>query len=339
MKELKEVRWGIIGVGDVCEVKSAPAMNLIKDSKLVAVMRRSAEKAKDYARRHHVHKWYSDANELVHDPEVNAIYIATPPDSHAQYTRMAAEAGKAVYVEKPMAKTYAECLSMIQVCKQWDVPLFTAYYRRRLPNFLKIKSLLMEGVIGDIRYVNILLNKTMHPDILGANGSKSNWRILPEISGGGYFFDLACHQLDILDFLFGPIQEARGFAFNQANQYAAEDIVAGSFYFNNKIIGQGNWCFTTSGISDKEQTTIVGSKGQISFPFFGDHSVILELEGKEKVVMQFDIPNHIQQPLIQTIVDDLLGRGNCPSTGETAARTNKVMEMICNRMKSGLMYL
>ncbi len=160
MEKLDEVRWGIIGAGDVCEVKSAPAMNLIEHSRLVAVMRRNADKARDYAERHHVPKWYAEADQLIHDPEINAIYIATPPDSHEMYTHMAAKAGKAVYVEKPMAKTYAECLSMINACRQWDVPLFTAYYRRRLPNYLKIKSLLEEGAIGDVRYVSILLNKT-----------------------------------------------------------------------------------------------------------------------------------------------------------------------------------
>jgi len=108
--------------------------------------------------------------------------------------------------------------------------------------------------------------------------------------------------------------------------------VAGTFYFKNGIIGQGNWCFTTSKISDREVTTIVGSKGQLSFPFFGDHSVTLETEAQGKQVMTFDIPKHIQQPLIQTIVDELLGKGTCPSTGVSASRTNKVMDLICRRI-------
>lgn len=332
MKQLSEVRWGIIGVGDVCEVKSAPCLNKIEKSKLIAVMRRDGEKAKDYAQRHGVPKWYYNADLLINDPEVNAIYIATPPGSHEMYTSKAAKVGKPVYVEKPMARTYTECLAMIDACQRADVPLFTAYYRRQLPNFLKIQSLLSDKIIGSIRYVSIVLNKTIQPDILGANGSLSNWRTTPEISGGGYFFDLASHQLDILDFLFGAIEHAHGFATNQAQIYPAEDIVTGSFHFTNGIIGQGNWCFTTSKISDKEVTTIVGSKGQISFPFFGDHSVTLEVEGKDKEVLTFEIPTHIQQPLIQTIVDQLLGKGQCPSTGETAARTNKVMDMICNRI-------
>jgi predicted dehydrogenase len=324
--EPTEIRWGIIGAGDVCEVKSAPAMNKIAGSRLVAVMRRNGQKAEDFARRHGVPKWYDDADQLINDPDVNAIYIATPPDSHERYTLKAAKAGKPVYVEKPMARTHGECLSMIDACQKAGVPLFTAYYRRMLPNFLKIKTLLKDGVIGDVRYVTILLNKTLQPDIVGASKSADNWRISPEIAGGGYFFDLACHQLDILDFLFGPIRGAHGYAFNQAGLYPAEDIVVGSFYFENGMIGQGTWCFTTSGASDKEVTTIVGSKGQISFPYFGDHAVTLELEGKEKEVMTFSIPIHIQQPLIQTIVDELLGNGHCPSTGVSGARTNKVMD-------------
>jgi predicted dehydrogenase len=132
----------------------------------------------------------------------------------------------------------------------------------------------------------------------------------------------------MMDFLFGPILEPRGFARNQAKLYDAEDIVMGSFRFENGIVGQGTWCFTTSKVSDKEVTTIVGSKGQISFPFFGDHSVTLELENKGKEVLKFDIPVNIQQPLIQTIVDELMGKGECPSTGVSGARTNKVMELL-----------
>ena len=323
----KEIRWGIIGVGDVCEVKSAPAMNLIEGSKLVAVMRRDGGKAADYAVRHGVPKWYDDADALINDPEVSAIYIATPPGAHEIFTLKAAAANKPVYVEKPMARTYDECLNMIKACESAQVPLFTAYYRRMLPNFLKVKSLLEEGVIGDVRYVNILLNKKHQPDPLSKKGQNDNWRVDPEIAGGGYFFDLASHQLDIMDFLFGPIREAQGFKHNQGHFYTAEDIVIGSFYFENGIIGIGNWCFTTSDISEKDVTTIVGSKGQISFPFFGNNTVTLEIEGKEAEIMAFEMPKHIQQPLIQTIVDELLGNGVCPSTGISGARTNKVMSL------------
>ena len=333
LKTLSEVRWGIIGVGDVCERKSAPAMSKIKNSSLVAVMRRNAEKAKDFASRHNVPRWYADADELINDPEVNTVYIATPPHVHLDYTRRAAAAGKAVYVEKPMARNYMECQAMVELCEEAGVPLFVAYYRRMLPNILKIRSLLKEGAIGDIRLVDVKIIKPLEPDIVGASRDSANWRIYPEISGGGYFFDLASHQLDVLDYLFGPVLEAQGYAHNQAGVYPAEDIVAGTFHFETGVIGLGTWCFNASETSDCEATTIVGSKGQIKFNYFADHSVVLEIYGRKTERLTFEIPYHIQQPLIQAIVNELLGKGKCPSTGVTAARTGKVMDMLCRRIE------
>ena len=331
-KKADEIRWGIIGAGDVCEVKSGPAFNRINHSKLVAVMRRNATKAEDFAHRHGVPKWYENADMLINDHEINAIYIATPPDTHMEYTLKVAAAGKPVYVEKPMARTYRECLTMIEACRKAGVSLFVAYYRRMLPNFLKIKELVDQGAIGDIRFVEIKLYKTAEPDMHGGGQAADNWRVRPEISGGGYFFDLASHQLDFLDYLFGPITEAAGFSRNQAGLYPAEDIITGSFRFENGVLGLGSWCFTTSVISEQDTTIIVGNKGQITFSWFGGWKVILEQEGKEKEVFSFEPILHIQQPLIQTIVDELTGMGKCPSKGESGARTNRVMEWLNNRI-------
>ncbi len=326
MKSNKLIKWGIIGVGDVCEIKSGPAFQKIEGSELVAVMRRSADLAKDFAQRHGVEKWYSNADELINDSDVDAIYIATPPNSHAEYVKRVAEAGKIVYVEKPMARTYEECLGMIEACKVANVPLFVAYYRRSLPNFLKIKELLESEAIGDVRFVNIFVQKPLDDKDQNSN----NWRVNPDISGGGYFYDLACHQLDILDFLFGPIKKATGYTANQTNSYAGDDLVVGNFVFENGIIGSGVWSFAANSVSQKETTIIVGSKGQISFPCFGDHSVTLEVEGKEPIKYEFNILPNIQQPFIQSIINELNGDGVNPSHGESAARTNWVMEQICN---------
>lgn len=332
MKPKEEVRWGIIGAGDVCEVKSGPALQQSKGSKLVAVMRRNAEKAKSFADRHGVSKWYNDADALINDPEINAIYIATPPSSHEEYTLKAAAAGKAVYVEKPMARTHKECLSMVNACKEAGVPLYVAFYRRALPNILKVKEIIDSGVIGDIRFVNIKLHKPLSPDIVGASDDPDNWRIFPEVAGGGYFYDLASHQLDAMDFLLGPIVDAHGFAANQGGTYPAEDITVGTFRFKNGVLGHGVWAFNTGEVSDEEVTTIVGSKGQVSFPFFGNHSVTLKIDGQPEEVFNFDISKHIQKQLVQTIVDELLGKGECLSTGVSGARTNWVMQQLCKRI-------
>lgn len=336
MKNLEQVNWGIIGVGDVCEVKSGPAFQKVPNSNLVAVMRRNTQAAEDFARRHHVPKWYDQAEALINDPEINAVYVATPPDSHAAYTSMIARAGKPVYVEKPMARTVAECQGMIADCENANVPLYIAYYRRCLPNILYVKEIIESGAIGDIRFVEVKLIKPVEPDIVGAAGQQGNWRINPEIAGGGYFFDLACHQLDALDFLLGPIAEASGQSANQSKRYLADDMTTASFGFKSGALGVGTWCFNSANANQTEVTTIYGSKGAVSFPFFGDHSVTLTLDGKPVERKTFDIPKNIQLPLIQTIVDDLRGVAKCPSTGHSALRTNQVMEMITSQAKSVL---
>ena len=324
-----EVRWGVLGVGKVCELKSAPAMNTIAHSRLVAVMRRDAEKARDYAARHGVPNWYAQAEELIHDPEVNAVYIATPPHVHLELTELVAKAGKPVYVEKPMARTYAECQKMIQVCKEAEVPLFVAYYRRKLPHFVKIKELIEEGAIGEVRTVHVNLKQTLTPTL--ASQTDSNWRVIPEIAGGGYFFDLASHQLDLLDFFFGKITQATGFSTNQSKAYPAEDLVTGSFVFENGVIGTGNWCFSSCPSSEIDEVVIDGAKGQIRFATFGKGEFTLIKSVEKPLHYHLQLPTHIQRPLIQSIVDQLLGTGSCPSTGETAARTNWVMgELVKN---------
>jgi len=319
-----EVRWGVLGVGNVCEIKSAPAMNLIPKSKLVAVMRRDEEKVKDYAERHGVKKWYTDAKSLIEDPEVNAIYIATPPHVHLELTEMAARAGKPVYVEKPMARNHAECQEMIQVCEKAGVPLFVAYYRRALPHFVKIKELIEAGEIGAIRTVHINLKQVVEPEIIAK--LENNWRIVPEIAGGGYFFDLASHQLDLLDFFFGKITQATGFSANQAQAYAAEDIVVGSFVFENGVLGTGNWCFSSSKTAEIDEVIIDGDLGQIRFATFGKGEFWLTKDDEKPLHYQVELPKHIQQPLIQSIVIELLQEGISPSHGESGARANWVMD-------------
>lgn len=318
---LTNVRWGIIGCGNVTEIKSGPAFSKIANSELIAVMRRNKGLAQDYAKRHNIPRWYDDADDLINDPEVNAIYIATPPAFHKEYTIKAAMAGKPIYVEKPMALNWEESLDMIQACEKTNVPLYVAYYRRAMPKFLKIKEIIESGILGDIRFVS-----TRHYS--SSKGMKSDsitppWRVQPHLSGGGLFFDVASHTLDILDFLLGPIEEAKGFASNQSGTYEVEDIVTATYKFESGVHGTGTWCFSTH--EDFEMNEIVGSKGKITFSTFGEQPIeMLSDEGTER--WAFDADAHIQQPLIKTVVGDLLGTGHCRSTAESAIRTTRVMD-------------
>ena len=273
-------------------------------------------------RSHGVPRWYDNADALINDNEVDAVYVATPPSSHKQYALMTARAGKPVYVEKPMALNFAECTSMVDACRDAGVPLFVAYYRRALPRFLKVKELLESGAIGVVRFVNINFHQ---PAGIATDPAALPWRVRPDVSGGGLFVDLASHMLDFLDFALGPIREVRGFASNLAHRYPAEDIVTGTFRFESGVHGAGVWCF--SAFDKRDFTEIVGTAGRISYATFDSTPIALSTPAGT-TEFPIDNPPHIQQPMIQLIVDDLNAIGTSPSNGETAARTSWVMDQM-----------
>ena len=323
----RTIRWGIIGCGDVCETKSGPGFAKAQNSALVAVMRRDADKARDFAARHNVPQWYDDAQKLIDDPQVDAVYIATPPSSHAEYAIRVALAGKPAYVEKPMARNLGECQRMIEAAQIAQTPLFVAYYRRALPRFLKVQEILQNGGIGQVRAVTVQqFQQSQFTDARSEqtmDAQKLPWRVRPEIAGAGLFLDLAAHTLDLLDFLLGPLENCSGTALNQAQLYPAEDIVVGQWQHQNGTLGNGIWCFNAA--HNYEMNEIIGSKGRLRFSTFGNAPMEWH---RENGLQTFDIahPPHIQQPLIQSIVDELNGLGTCPSNGQSAARANAVMD-------------
>ena len=320
-----EIQWGIIGCGAVTEMKSGPAFQKVPRSKLVAVMRRNAGKARDYAQRHQVSKWYDDARHLINDPDVHAVYVATPPDTHAEYAIRVMESGKPVYVEKPMARNYKECLDMIEASRNTGMPLFVAYYRRSLPGFLKVRSMIEAGVIGAVRHVQVRLYKSFMAGDLDPHNLQ--WRVIPEIAGAGHFFDLASHQMDYLDFLFGPVVDIQSMALNQGGAYPAEDIVLANFRFENGIPGSGTWCFTVDPAAEEDALEFIGEKGRIEFSTFDPIPIkIVTSKGVEEV--GYENPEHIQYHLIDSIVKELNGEGHCPSTGITASRTSRVLDQM-----------
>lgn len=308
---MNTINWGIIGCGDVTEIKSGPAFNKVPDSKLVAVMRRNADKAADYAMRHQVPKWYSNADELINDPEVNAIYVATPPSSHEQYALAAIAAGKPVYVEKPMSVNYASAKRISDAAVINNVKLVVAHYRRQWPLFKKLKELIEAKTIGDIRLIRLALYKTLFTKEQLAKDNLA-WKVDPEIAGGGIFHDLAPHQLDILYHLFGPAKQITGMALNQSVGYKADDMVTGNILFDNGITFTGAWCFNACEQSDRCE--IIGSKGKLNFTFFGGGGIELFADNTT-TVFDFDRLQHVQQPMIERTVQYFLGKAAnpCPS--------------------------
>jgi len=314
------VRWGIIGCGDVCEVKSGPGFQQAEGSELVAVMRRDGALAEDFARRHGVPAFYDDADRLIADPNVTAVYIASPPGSHLELALKAAAAGKPAYVEKPMARTHAECLRMVAAFEQAQVPLFVAYYRRALPRFLKAKEIVDSGRLGPLCNVDV---RFANDGQLQLDPARLPWRVLAEHAGAGLFLDLASHTLDVLDFLLGPLEAVHGEASNLASPIDVEDRVTLGFRTISGALGTGSWNFANP--NKQDLITIQGSAGTLRLSTFGDTPLELETSaGTEE--LRFTNPRTIHGPMIQVIVDSLRGRGECPSTGESAARTSEVMD-------------
>lgn len=317
MKDI--IRWGIIGCGQVTEVKSGPAFQKARRSALVAVMRRDRKKAADYALRHGVPRHYDHAADLLADPQVDAVYIATPPSSHCSLALQAAAAGKPCLVEKPMAMSHAECERMVAAFAARELPLFVAYYRRALPRFLRLRELLQAGAVGTPTSVHVV-----QYDLLAVGEQADGWRFDPEVAGAGLFYDLASHGFDLLDFLFGPITAASGYAVNTGGSYPAEDVTAACFGFESGLVGTGIWNFNADHADD--HLTVTGSTATLRVPIFTDGDIVVSRKEGAAERYPFRNPAHVHQPLVQSIVDQLLGDGRCESTGETAARTSHVLE-------------
>jgi predicted dehydrogenase len=312
------IRWGIVGCGDVTEVKSGPGFQKADGSVLLAVMRRDGEKARDYARRHGVPKVYDRAEALINDPDIDAVYVATPPSTHCELALAVAAAGKPCLVEKPMALNHAECLRMVDGFRLRDLPLWVAYYRRALPRFLLVRDLLEGGAIGQVTSVHV---EVFAP--VPAPGGASAWRFDPAIAGAGLFFDLASHCFDLVDFLLGPITEVHGVAANTGGRYAAEDVTAAMFAIGDRVLGTGIWNFNAARTFDR--MTFIGSEGALRTPVLSDTDVILT-RGLDEQVHAVRNPPHVHQPLIQAIVNEMGGGQQAPSTGESGARTSWVLD-------------
>ena len=327
---MKQIGWGFIGCGEVTEKKSGPAFNEVPGSSVVAVMSRNEAKAKSYAKRHNIKRWYTDPQELIDDPNVNAVYIATPPSSHATFAIMAMKAGKPVYIEKPLAASYEDCARINRISEITGVPCFVAYYRRYLPYFQKVKSIINSGTIGTI--VNVQIRFSAPPRDLDYQDSQNlPWRLQPDIAGGGYFYDLAPHQLDLLQDIFGVITRAHGYCSNRVHLYKAEDSISASFFFENGLPGSGSWCFVGHQSAKEDCIEVIGDKGMLSFSVYNyDPIQLVTSAGRTNIVVPN--PSYVQLPIIRSVIEHLQGIGVCQCTSVSATPVNWVMDRILGKL-------
>ncbi|MGL6169121.1 MAG: Gfo/Idh/MocA family protein [Fusobacteriaceae bacterium] len=330
---MKKVRWGMIGTGVVTEKKSAPGLYKADNSELKGVYGIDLEQVKDYAKRHNVEIVFENVNDLINSSEIDAIYIATPPSVHKEYAIKAIMAGKPVYIEKPMASNYEDCLEIEKLALEKNIKVFTAFYRRGMEKFNKIKDLVAKGEIGEVRYVDVVLQQTIETS--GYNKEKLPWRLVGKVSGGGIFLDMGIHTMDILDYILGEITEIKSFAENQANLYDVEDIVTATWKFKNKVQGVGKWCFTAFENIDKVE--IVGEKGKIVFSCFDETSVKLyKTDFYEEFL--YKNPEHVQQPYIQEIVNEILGKADHPGSLKSSVRSQWIADEVLKEYKKNKNY-
>jgi predicted dehydrogenase len=318
----KLIRWGIIGCGDVTEIKSGPPYYKIEGFSLAAVMRRDKEKAKDYATRHQVKKYYTNADDLINDTEIDAVYIATPPDTHKFYGLKVAAVGKPCCIEKPLAPSYADSLEVFNAFNKTNTPLFVAYYRRTQPRFNQIKKWIDKGAIGEIRHINWHLSKTTSEQDLS---KEYNWRTDIKVAPGGYFDDLASHGLDLFTYYLGNIKEAKGISLNQQGLYSAKDAITACWVHKNGVTGSGSWNFGCN--LNEDIVKIYGSKGTIQFSIFDNVPIVLESALKNKSLM-IDHPENVQYFHIEAMRDFLLNDAEHPSMGQSGLHTSWVMDKI-----------
>ncbi|MFQ3338149.1 MAG: 1,5-anhydro-D-fructose reductase (1,5-anhydro-D-mannitol-forming) [Colwellia sp.] len=322
IREKKVIRWGMIGCGAVTEIKSGPAYQKTIGFELSAVMRRDLALAKDYAHRHQVARYSNNAEDIINDASIDAVYIATPPDSHKQYALLVAKAGKPCCIEKPLAPSYQESLAIEQAFRKANVPLFVAYYRRSLPRFNKVKAILEKGTIGKVRHVSWQLSKPANTiDLSG----QYNWRTDKSIAVGGYFDDLASHGLDLFAFLLGDFKKVSGIGTNQQGLYSAFDAITACWQHENGITGTGSWNFGAA--TRQDNVTILASEGLLSFSIFDETPIVLT-QGNNSETLVIENPINIQLHHVENIYQQLVNGQQHPSNGSSALHTSWVMDKI-----------
>lgn len=319
---IKLLKWGLIGCGDVTESKSGPAYQNVDGMELYAVCARTPGKARDFAKRHNVPHFYNDVEKLINDTNLDAVYIATPPDSHLHLALAVANADKICCIEKPMALNFTECQQIVKAFQDKQIPCFVAYYRCCLPGFRQIKTWLDENLIGPV--YSVCWQYSRSPSA-SDRSREFNWRTQKEIAPGGYFDDLASHGVDILTFLLGPITKVSGITHNSLGLYSAADSVVTSWLFASGATGTGAWHFSTGHYQDKVQ--ILGELGSIEFSVFSDTPAKLQTITYQ-LECEMPKPDPIQGPFVQAIADQLFRNVEHRSTSATASHTSWVMDKI-----------
>lgn len=323
---MEEVRWGLIGCGDIAYKSVAPAIQNSENSVLVTVNRSDFSKAESFAAEFGAEKWTAKWQDLVIDEAINSVYVATPVYLHAEQTIAAAEAGKHVLCEKPMALNASECRKMIDASAANGVKLGIAYYRHLFPPVNRIKEIIESGEIGQIVHIqaNNFENFNLPP------GAPRYWFLQKELAGGGPMMDMGCHRIEIFTNLLGPVQKTDSFLDNVVYKREVEDTATVHFEFEN---GATAVLVSSHGVFEPRDTLdIFGNKGSIHVPVLDEGTMVIKTD---KGTRTEEHPNHknFHQPLIDNFVQSIMEDSRPSITGETGMEIAILLDKIYGRVR------
>lgn len=321
---MKKLNWGLIGAGDIVRKRVAPAIKNLENCELVSVSRNRADLAESFAKEFGAKKWFADWRELLKDDETESVYIATPVFLHKEQTIAAAENGKHVLCEKPMALNAKDCEEMIAACKANNVKLGIAYYRRFYPVIERIKGIIALQEIGKISVVQMNAFEYFDPPF----EHPRFWLLEKEKSGGGPMMDFGCHRLEVLTNLFGKVSEIKSVIGNAAFERETEDTAMASLKFESGVFA--NVTVTHAAFEPKDTLEIFGTKGTIDIPVLNKGTIIIKTENGERTEIH---PNHanVHQPLIADFTEAVLNSKEPQITGDTGKLIAKLEDEIYKR--------
>lgn len=311
------IRWGIIGCGDVAEHKSGPPLYQTPGSELIAVMRRDEEKAANFSRRHGAKRWYSDVEALLGDPDINAVYIASPHYLHPTHASKAAQAGKIVLCEKPMGAGRADAESIVEVCRTCGVSLTAAYYRRFWPIVQKMKTLLAEDAIG--RVVSARVQLADHFD----GDPNRPWLTSLREAGGGALANAGSHWVDLTRYLLGEVTEVMACCSSTAG-FEVEDTTVAILRIEDQAFV--SFSSTWQGRIGVNEFDIYGTHGRIFASSLSAGRLQLFRPGKEPEYFELARSAPAHQELIKELISRLQTGRNSPVPGDEAVAVWRIIE-------------
>jgi predicted dehydrogenase len=317
------LKWGLTGAGDIARKRIAPALRSLPNCELVSVSRGRADLAEAFAREFGAPKWFADWRGQIADPGIDAVYIATPVYLHAGQAIAAAEAGKHVLCEKPMALNSADCDRMISACRANNVKLGIAYYRRFYPVLRRAKEIIEAGELGNITLAQI--NAFEYVDL--EENDPRHWFLEKEKSGGGPMMDFGCHRIEVLTGLFGTAGRVTSLVSYCAFGREVEDTAIANILFESGTCGTVT--VTHAAIEPKDTLDIYGTEGSIHIPVLNLGEITIASGGSNRTESH---PPHanFHQPLIEEFTAAVLDDGEPLVGGETGRDVQGVIEEIYN---------